>query len=63
MRRGVLRQRYYVLISGLYILAGAVMLARAAIAHAMPVIILGLVFVGLGAVRLRDFTRWRESRR
>jgi uncharacterized membrane protein HdeD (DUF308 family) len=50
-----MRRRYFVLVSLLYIVLGVVIVARSAFAHAFAIAILGLVFVALGAVRLRDY--------
>lgn len=50
-----MRQRYFLLVSVLYIILGVVIVARSAIAHAVPIALLGLVFMALGAVRLRSY--------
>lgn len=55
-----LRQRYFVVASLLYIALGIVILVRTVLAHALPLVILGIVFIALGAVRLRDYSR-REA--
>lgn len=60
MKRAVLREKYHVLASALYILAGVIMLVRAATSGVVPVIVLGCVFIALGAVRLRDYASWRS---
>lgn len=58
-----MRRRYYVLASVLYILLGGAILARSVAAHVFPIAILGVVFVALGAVRLRDYySRGRSAR-
>jgi uncharacterized membrane protein HdeD (DUF308 family) len=51
------RQRYFVLVSVLYLAAGAVILVRSAVAHVVPLMLLGVVFLALGGVRLRDYYR------
>lgn len=56
-RRQALRQRYYVVISFGYILAGLVIASRSLLAHVAPIAILGAIFIALGLVRLRDFFR------
>lgn len=53
----ITRHRYFVAVSIIYLIIGAVILARSIIGHVVPVGILGLVFLGLGAVRLRDYVR------
>lgn len=55
--RGTLRQRYFVIASVLYIVLGIVILVRTVMAHALPLAILGIVFIALGAVRLRDYAK------
>jgi uncharacterized membrane protein HdeD (DUF308 family) len=55
------RQRYFVFVSAVYVLLGLVLLVRAAMAGAALPAILGIIFVALGAVRLRDFAMWRHS--
>lgn len=50
-----LRQRYFVAVSIIYVLVGVVIAFRSVTAHVIPIAILGLVFIALGAVRLRDF--------
>jgi uncharacterized membrane protein HdeD (DUF308 family) len=53
-----LRQRYYVLVSVIYILIGLVIMVRSILGHVVAIGLLGLVFIALGAVRLRDFVAW-----
>ena len=43
----------------MYLLLGAVIVVRALMAHAIIVVVLGLIFVALGLVRLRDYAGWR----
>jgi len=52
-----MRQKYFVIASFFYIGLGIVILARSALAHVYPIALLGLVFIALGAVRLRDYGR------
>lgn len=52
-----MRTRYYVAVSVVYILLGAVIMVRSVLAHTEPLILLGIVFVALGLVRLRDVRR------
>jgi uncharacterized membrane protein HdeD (DUF308 family) len=55
----VVRQRYFVLVSVLYLAVGSVILVRSAVAHVVPLMLLGIVFLALGGVRLRDYYRSR----
>jgi uncharacterized membrane protein HdeD (DUF308 family) len=58
-----MRQRYYVVASGLFIIIGVVILMRAILAGVPVIGILGAVFIALGVVRLRDYARFtREGR-
>lgn len=59
--RATFRQRYFVGASLLYIVLGVIILVRTALAHALPLAVLGLVFIALGAVRLRDYYRHRSA--
>lgn len=56
-----MRRRYYVAVSVGYVIIGLIILTRSAMAHAVPAVILGLVFVALGLVRLRDYWFSREE--
>jgi hypothetical protein len=56
-----LRQKYYVAASAAFIVLGLIIIARAALAGTFVVGILGLVLVGLGLVRIRDFARLRRA--
>jgi uncharacterized membrane protein HdeD (DUF308 family) len=58
-----LRQRYYIVVSVLYVALGVVIAFRSAAAHVLPIAILGLIFIALGVVRLRDFYSPRGQRR
>lgn len=53
--RASLRQRYFVIASLLYIGLGIIILVRTVLAHVLPLAVLGIVFIALGAVRLRDY--------
>jgi hypothetical protein len=55
------RERYFLLVSVLYIGIGLVIIVRSALAHVLIIGILGIVFVGLGFVRLRDFSARNRS--
>ena len=55
-----MRERYYVVVSLAFIALGLIIVARSVLAHAFVVGILGIVFVLLGAVRLRDYWGRRE---
>jgi hypothetical protein len=57
------RQRYFIAASLAYVLIGIIILARGAIAHEPIAGVFGLIFVALGAVRLRDFRSWRGRTR
>jgi uncharacterized membrane protein HdeD (DUF308 family) len=50
-----MRQKYYVVASVVYIILGFIIVVRSALAHVFVLAILGLVFIALGAVRLRDY--------
>jgi uncharacterized membrane protein HdeD (DUF308 family) len=55
------RQRYYVLVSVIYIALGLIIVVRSVLAHVLIVGILGVVFIALGLVRLRDFAARNRS--
>jgi len=55
----LVRQRFFVLVSVLYLAVGSVILVRSAVAHIVPLMLLGIVFLALGGVRLRDYYRGR----
>jgi uncharacterized membrane protein HdeD (DUF308 family) len=57
------RQRYYVAVSILYVLLGVVIVTRSLIGHVVPIALLGVVFIALGAVRLREYFVHADSRR
>jgi hypothetical protein len=50
-----MRRRYFIVVSIVYLLLGGVIIARSVASHVVPIALLGLVFVALGAVRLRDY--------
>lgn len=52
-----LRQRYYVAASAAFVILGLVIVARSVAARVLPVGLLGVVFIALGMVRLKDFLR------
>lgn len=56
-----MRRRYHLAVSGGYVAIGAVIGARSVLAGVIPIAILGLVFVALGLVRVRDYVNWRKS--
>lgn len=55
-----MRERYFVIASLLYIGLGIIILVRTALAHVLPLAVLGIVFIALGLVRLRDYHK-REA--
>ena len=59
--RGGIRRRYYLAISVGYLIVGAIIVVRSVQGHVIPIGLLGLVFMGLGVVRLRDYLNWRRS--
>lgn len=59
----VVRQRYFVFVSVLYLVVGSVIVVRSAVAHVVPLMFLGIVFLALGGVRLRDYFRGRGGTR
>jgi len=61
MQRTRARQRYFVFASAMYVALGLIIIGRAAFAHSLVIVIFGIVLVALGAVRLRDFRRWRRN--
>jgi uncharacterized membrane protein HdeD (DUF308 family) len=56
------RQRYFVLVSVIYVALGITIAVRSLVAHVVVVGVLGVVFIALGLVRLRDYNaRNREA--
>lgn len=55
-----MRERYYVAVSVAYIILGVTIVVRSAMAQVPIVGILGVVFVALGVVRLRDLSAHRK---
>jgi len=53
------RRRLYIFSSVSYVVLGVIIAVRSVVAHVAPIALLGLVFITLGLVRLRDFLRWR----
>ncbi|MDQ2745431.1 MAG: hypothetical protein M3Z66_24485 [Chloroflexota bacterium] len=58
-----LRRKYHVAVSLAYLALGGVIVARSIAGHVLPVGILGLVFIALALVRLRDYRTWKNSPR
>lgn len=58
-----MRRRYYVVVSIAYIVLGIVILVRSVTSHVLPIVILGIVFIALGLVRLRDYFNFTRSGR
>ena len=58
-----MRGRYFVLVSVLYLALGIVIMVRSVVAHVVPLVVLGVVFLALGGVRLRDYYRHRGGSR
>lgn len=56
-----LRQRYYLVASVAFVLLGSIIVVRSAVSRVLPVGVLGLVFIALGVVRMREFWRARKS--
>ncbi|MGI8967818.1 MAG: hypothetical protein ACR2GA_01780 [Chloroflexota bacterium] len=56
-----IRARYSLAVSTGYVLVGIVIIVRSLVAHVLPLILLGAVFIALGAVRVRDYLAWRRS--
>jgi len=57
------RARYFLVLSILFIVLGGIILGRSIVAHVAPVGLLGVVFIALGIVRLRDSLRAGALRR
>jgi hypothetical protein len=51
--------RYFLIITSGYFLAGLIIIVRAVVASAYPMVILGAVFLALAGVRIRDYLSWR----
>ncbi|HEX6507253.1 MAG TPA: hypothetical protein VF221_06435 [Chloroflexota bacterium] len=62
-RRAALRQRYYVFVSVIYIVLGLIITVRSIVAHVVIIAVLGVVFLALGMIRLRDYIAWMGRRR
>lgn len=56
-----LRQRFSLVSSTVYIVLGIIIIVRSAVGAVLPLAIFGIVLVALGAVRIRDFIRWRRT--
>jgi hypothetical protein len=59
--KGTIRRRYSLAVSVLYVVAGLIIGGRSLAAGVWPLIILGLVFIALGAVRIREYLIWRRA--
>jgi hypothetical protein len=53
------RPRYFLVITAGYFLAGLIIVARALLAGAIAMVVVGAVFLALAAVRTRDYRAWR----
>jgi hypothetical protein len=51
------RVHFYVIVSFIYAGLGLVIIARSVLSNVLPLAIFGLVLLGLGIVRLRDYYR------
>lgn len=58
--KGSLRRRYSLGVSVLYIALGVIIAVRSVVSHVGAVALLGVVFIALGAVRIREYLKWRE---
>ncbi len=58
-----LRRKYHVAVSLAYLTLGVVIVVRSVAGHVLPVGILGLVFIALALVRLRDYRDWKKGSR
>jgi len=58
-----LRRKYHIAVSLAYLALGVVIAARSIAGHVLPVGILGLVFIALALVRLRDYRAWKKGPR
>jgi hypothetical protein len=56
-----MRERYFVVVSVLYIAIGSVIIVRSALAHVLIIGVLGVVFMALGVVRLKDYAARNKS--
>jgi hypothetical protein len=61
MRSVTGRPRYFLIITAGYLVVGVIIVARAILAGVLPMVILGGVFLLLGAVRVRDYMTWRSQ--
>jgi hypothetical protein len=55
------RPQYFLIITAGYFLAGLIIVVRSILVGAVPVIIVGAVFLLLAAVRIRDYFSWRAQ--
>lgn len=49
--------------SVIYICIGIIIMVRSVLAHVVPIAVLGVVFIALGVVRLRDYRVWMGGAR
>ena len=59
----MLRQRYRLVASVLYIVLGTIIVFRSVLAHVLPLVLLGVVFIALGAVQVLAYLSWRHTTR
>jgi uncharacterized membrane protein HdeD (DUF308 family) len=57
----VFRQRYRLFASALYIVFGVIIIVRSIVAQVLPLILLGVVLVALGAIQIRGYLAWRHT--
>jgi hypothetical protein len=55
------RRRYSLAVSVGYVFVGIVIAVRSVVSDVIPLAVLGLVFVALGAVRIREYLIWRRT--
>jgi uncharacterized membrane protein HdeD (DUF308 family) len=59
--KGALRRRYSLSVSVIYIGLGVVIAVRSLVSHVGAIALLGVVFIALGTVRVREYLKWRRS--
>ena len=55
-----MRGRLYIFSSVAYMVLGVIIAVRSIAAHVVPIAVLGVVFIALGGVRLRDWMIARD---
>jgi hypothetical protein len=60
MKSGIRRQ-YSLAVSGGYLVVGVIIVIRSIVSDVVPLILLGLVFAALGAVRIREYLLWKRT--